>query len=510
MNEKTTVESSEQILHVSDIIGGFGKWQRNIFLFCTSMAMFSSLNNLAYSFYAPGIKYSCIELKNGSTLNISNTKEVCKQQDQCLHWQFDNSVFSSTIIDEWNLICDKSFLASLTQSVYMAGIVVSAVSFGYISDKFGRLTSMWISVAVVIVAGFLSAFSTSIIFFTVARFFVALGSYGRNLTSFLLVMESVGPEYRTITGIAYQFGWTTGYVLLPGIAYLTRNFRHMIIAMTVPEILWLFWLYRIPESIRWQLTNNKLEDAKKSVMNAVRTNNMPMDGAEQKFNALKSTLEKEMIRQTKETSGFTELWKRAEIRKYTIIFYCTWFVNAFVYYGISLNIANFVGDLFVNFAIAGLVEFPAFVSVIIAFKYIGRKKVTAISIFGCGFSLLLAVAFTYTKISSATTVLTMFGKFFASSTFAILYVFSAEVYPTIVRQIGVGSCAVAGRMGSILSPFVKEMSQFTGTWFTLTIFGSLCVLDSFLVLFLPETMNKEIPDTFGDTQKSNEKNNNVV
>ncbi|RWR99591.1 solute carrier family 22 member 8-like protein, partial [Leptotrombidium deliense] len=153
-----------------------------------------------------------------------------------------------------------------------AGIVVSAVAFGYISDKFGRLPSLWISAVIEIVAGFLSAFSTSIIFFTIARFFVAFGCYGRNLTTFLLGLESVGPKYRAITGIAYQFGWATGYVLLPGIAYLTRNFRHMIIATTVPEILWLYWLYRTPESIRWQLTNNKSEDAKKSVMNAVRTN----------------------------------------------------------------------------------------------------------------------------------------------------------------------------------------------------------------------------------------------
>ncbi|RWS19505.1 organic cation transporter protein-like protein, partial [Leptotrombidium deliense] len=304
--------------------------------------------------------------------------------------------------------------------------------------------------------------------------------------------------------IAYQFGWATGYVLLPGIAYLTRNFRHMIIATTVPEILWLYWLYRTPESIRWQLTNNKSEDAKKSVMNAVRTNNMPMDGAEQKFIALKTTLENEKIRQTKETSSFIELWKRAQIRKYTIIFYCTWFVNAFVYYGIALNIADFVGDLFVNFAIAGLVEFPAYIILMIAFKYIGRKKLTSTAMFGCGLSLLLSVAFNYTKITSATTVLTMCGKFFTTSSFAILYVFSAEVYPTIVRQIGVGSCSVAGRMGSILSPFVKEMSQFTGPWLSLTTFGILCVLDSFLVVFLPETMDKEIPDTFGDTQKLNQ------
>lgn len=38
----------------------------------------------------------------------------------------------------------------------------------------------------------------------------------------------------------------------------------------------------------------------------------------------------------------------------------------------------------------------------------------------------------------------------------IVYVYSSEVYPTVLRQIGVGSCSVAGRAGSIIAPFIKE------------------------------------------------------
>ncbi|RWS02214.1 solute carrier family 22 member 8-like protein, partial [Dinothrombium tinctorium] len=89
-----------------------------------------------------------------------------------------------------------------------------------------------------------------------------------------LGVETVGPKYRAVAGIAYQFGWATGYVILPCIAYLVRDFRILI----------------IPESIRWQLTHGKEKQAIKSLMNAMKVNKLPMDGIDEKINILKQNL----------------------------------------------------------------------------------------------------------------------------------------------------------------------------------------------------------------------------
>ncbi|RWS14793.1 hypothetical protein B4U79_04894, partial [Dinothrombium tinctorium] len=95
-----SVRGSDSVTHVTDIIGNFGKWQLNICMFCTSMAIFSSFNNLVGPFYAPKINYYCTQLKNGSVLNISNTEEVCMRKEECLQWRFDENIFHKTIIDE--------------------------------------------------------------------------------------------------------------------------------------------------------------------------------------------------------------------------------------------------------------------------------------------------------------------------------------------------------------------------------------------------------------------------
>lgn len=64
----------------------------------------------------------------------------------------------------------------------------------------------------------------------------------------------------------------------------------------------------------------------------------------------------------------------------------------------------------------------------------------------------------------------------------IVYVYSAEVYPTVLRQIGVGSCSVAGRAGSIIAPFIKEFVSCV-IYHHISFFISLSMSDGFIFLF---------------------------
>ena len=56
--------------------------------------------------------------------------------------------------------------------------------------------------------------------------------------------------------------------------------------------------------------------------------------------------------------------------------------------------------------------------------------------------------------------LAMLGKFAITSSFRVIYLCAAEIFPTTLRQIGVGSCSVGARIGSVIAPFVKELVCF--------------------------------------------------
>lgn len=58
-------------------------------------------------------------------------------------------------------------------------------------------------------------------------------------------------------------------------------------------------------------------------------------------------------------------------------------------------------------------------------------------------------------------LLVMLGKFGITSAFSIVYVYTAELYPTVVRNMGVGASSMASRLGSILSPYFVYLGKLT-------------------------------------------------
>ena len=59
-------------------------------------------------------------------------------------------------------------------------------------------------------------------------------------------------------------------------------------------------------------------------------------------------------------------------------------------------------------------------------------------------------------------VMSMMGKFGIAAAFAIVYVYTAEIFPTPIRSLGIGICSTSARFGGIIAPFVVHLviSQF--------------------------------------------------
>lgn len=88
------------------------------------------------------------------------------------------------------------------------------------------------------------------------------------------VLESCGPRHRSDLGIAIQFGWALGYILLPAAAYWLRDFRHLQLLCTVPEFLLLSGWFFIPESPRWLLTHNRIKEGEVIITKAAKKNGL--------------------------------------------------------------------------------------------------------------------------------------------------------------------------------------------------------------------------------------------
>ena len=70
-------------------------------------------------------------------------------------------------------------------------------------------------------------------------------------------------------------------------------------------------------------------------------------------------------------------------------------------------------------------------------------------IFG-GVSLLLTIVVSSTL---GKIILAQLGRFAITASFAMVYQYAAEMFPTAVRNVGVGSSSFFARIGSMLAPF---------------------------------------------------------
>lgn len=78
-----------------------------------------------------------------------------------------------------------------------------------------------------------------------------------------------------------------------------------------------------------------------------------------------------------------------------------------------------------------------------------------------------------------------------------LTIFSAEIFPTAIRNSGMGVVSVAARVGGILSPIILMLGDILPN-LHFTILGIMTLLAGFLNLKLPETLGQPMPETIAD------------
>ncbi|XP_067145448.1 organic cation transporter protein-like [Centruroides vittatus] len=92
----------------------------------------------------------------------------------------------------------------------------------------------------------------------------------------------------------------------------------------------------------------------------------------------------------------------------------------------------------------------------------------------------------------------------ASMTMTVLYGYTLEVYPTVIRNVGVGSCFTVSTLGSIAAPFMKDLSEKANWRIPFVLVGVLTVTSGLCILPLPETKNIRLNDTIVNNTSENE------
>lgn len=92
------------------------------------------------------------------------------------------------------------------------------------------------------------------------------------------------------------------------------------------------------------------------------------------------------------------------------------------------------------------------------------------------------------------TTLAMISRFSISSSNAVMPVFTAELFPTIIRNIGVGASNVSAGIALMLVPYLWDLADVQKT-IPMSILAICGIVGGICVLFLPETGTRPLKDT---------------
>ncbi|XP_043232281.1 organic cation transporter protein-like [Amphibalanus amphitrite] len=405
-------------------------------------------------------------------------------------YQYNETRFVDSAVSEFDLVCDRAGYVAHAQSSYMVGILLGAVLGGMLADWFGRRRVLLYGTALFLIFGIAAAFSTDIFTFMVLRFFVALNMMALFTTGFVYALESVGGPWRAILGISYEYTFAIGFMSLAGIAYVLKPWMQLQLCVVLPAVVFFSFYFVIPESPRWLLTQGREEEARDIIEKICRKNGRP-------YKSTMKVVDEGATEDEDEKVTILDLFRTPNLCIRTLNFYYNWFVNSFVYYGLSLNSGNLGGDLFVNIFIGGAVEIPAYALSTLALLKTGRRLPLCISMVIGGVACLCTMIFEKDVYTLDWPIVTcaMIGKFCISASFAIVYVYSAEVFPTVLRTTGVGSSSMCARIGSIVAPYVGTYGAQAYRYLPVILFGITSILAGLLALLLPETKGKALPDT---------------
>lgn len=272
-----------------------------------------------------------------------------------------------------------------------------------------------------------------------------------------------------------------------------HNFRHLLRVLYTPGLFVFLYFWLVPESVRWLLITGRVDSAVSVLKRIAKVNGKTLSdksiemlklqySTESKThttnaeNAEKSETKLSIIGQIKLVLGSRKLGLRLMNCCYQ------WITCCFCYYGLSLISTHIPGtNRYTSYIIVQAVEIPGALLPALLLNRFGRKKLLFCSLTLTGLAAMIA-PWIPKEHSLIVLGLFMIGKSSITFAFNVLYIFTAELWPTNIRTTVMNSCSMTGRMGAVFAPLTTLLVSVEGQICTVTNDCLSFFLFGFLVL----------------------------
>lgn len=567
---------------VFKFIGNNGRYQ--IYLCC--LVSYTGLT-LGFSsgiilFTQPNLKFTCLDgysdseseasLQNqlGIPQNLTLDNQCFSPNSEipgststktCQNFLFDNSTYTSTLTEEFTLICSnyKLFMHTFSISIYYLGYAFGGLFGGFLSDTYGRRRAILVCTCISQLCYYLTIFvsgqsddpttvNLNLWIYVMLRFVSGLFGLAGYITCFTYAVEIFPNKFRSYDGLLIGNLWALASVVLAIFAYWFRNWRDLTVKgmyLCLPSLLYL-WLDESPIYCfskgnfkqasqifhRFAVKNGKYQNQKYET-------SKNSSGSHQIYQMLKTLDEYD-----KKSSQNKKLQKRTmldlfrngqNMKLVTLKLAVIWFTVGANYYGLYLNAGDLPYSTYLIIAAYGISDILSkiFTGKMINLKSVGRVKLLIVSLMVAGFccfvsgilnglikqsashdnSQLTSNATSVTgsefldsnfdlsdsKYKLIVLIFSILGRFAISATYGVMYVHTAEMYPTLIRSNGVSFGVSTSTIANMLSKFILMLALIK-FWLPDAIFLLMCDLSCYLAGNLIETNGIPIINSFEEME----------
>ncbi|CAI2722340.1 unnamed protein product [Schistosoma spindalis] len=425
--------------------------------------------------------------------------------------------YPSTVVADFNLVCDKSMLSPLGTSLFMVGMSFGFIFGGYFGDKFGRRNGAIVFSIIELLAAVGVSLAPNHHIYHLMRTIVGFSSTGKAAVLRLLPIELTNAKYRSyftsfiVLGIVFVHR-----AIMTGIAYLVREWRLLNALSMLPCLTCFIYFCLLPESPRWLLSQYRVEEAITILRRGCRINHIlkkdksklpqfdnflkdinkneshmgksyvhrePISISERFINLLKSTKKIICCRQMNKTLAIC------------VLIFTMHYLN---FLGITLFSKYINYNVYIVTLINALTGIPGPIAASVVYRCYKYRRFPLMCTYIIS-AILLCIGGVYTVLWKPLTdnVLNIFcngALIMYSASTIMLTVYCAELFPSYMRSSAVGISNGLGRIGGIVSTFVNY-TDFTFKHGTpVLIYSGSAILQAFLLYCLRDTSGEDLPD----------------
>jgi MFS transporter, AAHS family, benzoate transport protein len=349
------------------------------------------------------------------------------------------------LMDQWQL---SPMAAGLLGSSALFGMMFGAMTFGTLSDRWGRKQTILLCVILFSVTTVINGLATTPWQFGILRFIAGLG-IGGVMPNVVALMTEYSPKRSRSTLVAVMFsGYAVGGMMSAGLGIWivpTFGWQVMFYLAVVPLLVLPLIIRYLPDSVAFLMRRNR-EDEVRGILRAIDPDQRIEDADGLSLPPVRNT-----------GAPVLELFKEGRLLS-TLMFWTAFFMCLLMVYALGswlpklMSMAGYALSSSLMFlmvlnigAIAGAIGGGWLAdrfnprSVLVIFFILA-----AVSLSLLGYENPMWVLYSLVTVAGATTI----------GSQILLYAYVAQFYPTAIRSTGLGWASGIGRNGAIVGPLL--------------------------------------------------------